>query len=124
MPCILVPISGAQTTVTRHFGRAYSVDAVPRRKHDRDIRARTLSRTNFESTALQFDQCLGDRQSKSGSLAPARTAAVDLTERGHCDFDFFGAHAEAAVATEDDKRAGAGAPGFDSGDAVPRGGGG
>ena len=69
---------------------------------------------------MQFDERLGDRQAKTRSLAPARTAAVDLTERRHRNFDFFRAHAEAGVANEDDNAVVIGAQCFDGDDAVCR----
>ena len=72
------------------------------------------------ATAVQFDERFRDRQAKTRSLTPARTPAVDLTERRHRNFDFFRAHAEAAVANEDDNPVIIGAQCFDGDDAVRR----
>src|SRR5919109_1578526 len=49
---------------------------------------------------MQFDERLGDRQSKPGSFAPARSGSVNLTERGERDADLLFGHADASVMHE------------------------
>ena len=52
-----------------------------------------------EGAAMQFDQPLGQRQTKAGTLLPPAVGAVDLLEGGQCLRNFFGSDANPVSAT-------------------------
>ncbi len=63
-----------------------------------------LGAADFQSSAVQLHERLGDRQAEAGALAPARAAGVDLAERRQRHRDLFLGHADAGVAHDDGRR--------------------
>src|SRR6185312_2423565 len=83
-------------------GIILSIGADERKAH---LHRRSHAFLAFDSefTAVQLDECAGDRQPEPGTLAPARVAGIDLTEGREGDRDLFRRHADAGVAYADEQ---------------------